>query len=572
MSYRDAQESILARYLADAQLRTGLAEDEHRGDDAPPLHRYKGRPLDFLREQMGLTTRSGKLSMWAAQRSIVSSVWDHPKTLARGARKWGKTFTFAAIAHAWLQTDYGKVIVLGPGLDQVRDVFWAAFEEMWLAAPSTELLGTCGKLRAEIAPGRSIVAIPTKSTPGRARGYHGGVRIPDDPDEFDPEAIEQFEAEVEAAGQDTTAKLLVLIDEGQEIAREVYRILQGTISSKAVHVAIATNPMLGMSDIHEVAYAARADSGYHRIAVSHVSEERIVQMGGVRDPLDADERFEAVPPYFVDEGWVEEMLRRHDIHDPLLWSDVFGRLSEGNLSQLVIPRSALLAALDRDPRNQGLPPFEGPSIGVDIGLTRDKCVAVFLMDGEMVDCESWLPGATDNQAQVSIADRIIELARKWGAALNAVRAIEWENVPIPGHRIHVDDSGMTAVADIMASKGVTVDRVDFGGAPAGDWSEYMGDTEFVNRKAELFWALRRLLQEGAVRVAPKWERIWEQAQWIEFERKTRAKGAYVQIQSKDEVRKAFGRSPDDLDALALAACEPRTGRVFSGGGSGRTFG
>lgn len=580
MSLRDVQADLLADTLGKALRRQALhpsAELEAR----PPLWRYQGRPLDFAREVLGLETRTGNVSLWAAQRAILTSIDRNHRTLVRACRKAGKSFAFAAAAHYWLQAGPGKVVVLGPGLDQVRDVFWAAFERLWVNA-RVPLLGEPGKLRAEIAPGRSIVAIPTKASPGRARGYHGDIRVPDDPDDLRPEAIDELEAATAAgtspaSGGGDGTRLLVLIDEGQEITPDVYRILQGTLSSRNVHVAIATNPLLGMSDSHEVAFAANEGSGYHRIAVSHVSEERILQLGGVRDPLEAEERFEAVPPYFVDDPeWLPRMLSRHDVSDPLLWSDVFGRLSEGNLSSLVLPRTALEAALERNPEDEGLPAFEGPSIGVDIGLTRDRCVAVLLLDGEMVDVHDWLPGAQDQQAQVSIAEVVEELAATWGHALHLARPADWDDVPIPGHRIHIDDSGMTAVSDILASRGTVVDRVDFGGGARGDWPEYVGDVEFVNRKAELFWCLRRLLQEGAVRVPRRFGKIWEQAQWLEFEQKVRAKGHVIQIQSKDEVRKLHGRSPDDLDALALAACEPSgTGRTFlgaSGASRARTFG
>lgn len=583
MVFQEAQQDLLARALGDVLRRRAhevgavppgmRPEDVRAPNQAPVLYSsYRGRELEFIGDVLGCRSReTGRLSLWSAQRAIVRSVFENQKTLVRGSRKFGKSFIAACIAHAWLQTRAGRVIVLGPGLDHVRDIFWEKFSKLWNQA-TRKLAGKLGTLRAEIGPGRSIVAIPTNASPGRVRGYHDDIVVPDDPDDCSAEAIAKFENALEtqtlvSASGSEAVELLVIIDEAQEITKEVYRILQGTLSSKRVHIVLFTNPFLGMSDEHEVAHAAKAGSGWHRIAVSHVSEDRIVQMGGVRDPLDCEERFESVPPYFVDKPWVDHMLSRHDISDPLLWSDVFGRLSEGNLSSLVIPRSALLASLTKNPENEGLPLFNGPSIGVDIGLTRDRCIATFLMDGELIATHDWLPGSGDNQAQVSIAKTIMKLAAKWGRAIGKARPDVWDyKVSIPGHRIHIDDSGLTGVADILASMGCTVDRIDFGAAPAGDWREYVGnDVQFANRKAEIFWCLRRLLQEGCVRVGEQWERIYEQAQYVCWEIKTRAStGMVVQIASKDEVREEYGRSPDDLDSLALAAIEPSGGRTFMG--------
>jgi hypothetical protein len=70
------------------------------------------------------------------------------------------------------------------------------------------------------------------------------------------------------------------------------------------------------------------------------------------------------------------------------------------------------------------------------------------------------------------------------------------------------------------------------------------ETQFINLKAELYWALYKWLSEGGC-LEPSVE--WEQLKWIKY--KVDSSGR-IQIQPKDELRKEGYPSPDTVDALA----------------------
>jgi hypothetical protein len=126
--------------------------------------------------------------------------------------------------------------------------------------------------------------------------------------------------------------------------------------------------------------------------------------------------------------------------------------------------------------------------------------------------------------------------------------------PIPARNVHIDAGGVgKGAVSILRRKGYFIDAVDFGGAPRGEWSTLVGQTEFANRKAELAWILRRAMQTGIARLPRKYAESWRQAQWHTYKDVVRAGGTAIAVaESKDDLRKLYGRSPDEFDADCLA--------------------
>lgn len=73
-------------------------------------------------------------------------------------------------------------------------------------------------------------------------------------------------------------------------------------------------------------------------------------------------------------------------------------------------------------------------------------------------------------------------------------------------------------------------------------------SRFFNARAELYWTLRKLLEEGKVGI-PRDDRLWDELTATRW--KPSSTGT-IQIEAKDALRSRLGRSPDHADAVSMA--------------------
>lgn len=112
---------------------------------------------------------------------------------------------------------------------------------------------------------------------------------------------------------------------------------------------------------------------------------------------------------------------------------------------------------------------------------------------------------------------------------------------IPWANVHIDDVGIgRGCSDRLKEKGYLVDSVSAGSKPS---SEKAGK-QFFNRKAEMTWLCRDWLKAGG-----KVDRAGsEQLSWMKYKINS---DKQVRMESKDDLKKRTGRSPDEADALIL---------------------
>jgi hypothetical protein len=106
----------------------------------------------------------------------------------------------------------------------------------------------------------------------------------------------------------------------------------------------------------------------------------------------------------------------------------------------------------------------------------------------------------------------------------------------------VDVGGVGAgVVDRLRQLKYEVEQVHFGGG-AND------PQRFRNRRAELFWTLRERLEKGEISLPDDEELLAD----LSALRYAFTQDGRILLESKDDVRKRLGRSPDRADAVALA--------------------
>lgn len=98
-----------------------------------------------------------------------------------------------------------------------------------------------------------------------------------------------------------------------------------------------------------------------------------------------------------------------------------------------------------------------------------------------------------------------------------------------------------------------VEAFNGGGSPVGPEA-----TRFLNRRAEAYWTLRRLLELGEAAV-PDDRKLFEELMRTPW--KPTSKGQ-LQIEAKEDLRRVLGRSPDRADAASMFfSPRPRVVRV-----------
>jgi hypothetical protein len=72
--------------------------------------------------------------------------------------------------------------------------------------------------------------------------------------------------------------------------------------------------------------------------------------------------------------------------------------------------------------------------------------------------------------------------------------------------------------------------------------------KYLNLRAEAYWTLRTLLEQGQIAI-PRDEKLWDELTSIQWKPNSAGR---IQLEPKDAFRKRLGRSPDRADAVAMA--------------------
>ena len=514
-----------------------------------------GNQHPSLKSPSGVTTH--EISMWQFSRHLVQAVMKYKRVAVTSSRSTSKTYTLGQLVAAFLYTQPSRVVIVAPSMRQVeKGVMGEAKAALSRATRDLKTSSTSAK-EIKLDERHWALGLPSRD-PDAMRGFHASPSIPSDPDADG--MSEKDLAWIEKASSDDSVRMLIVIDEAPGVSSEAFRVLRGMLTKPNVYLVMTGNPFLGADEDHDFVRAFHESSSFHRMRVSSIPLEEAPAPVGIF----YDEEWGHVPEYLVSKREIEIARGEYEFNDPIFQSDWCGTFPSGSTEFNVVPRSALEAAVSSEGRN--LRPL-GPRIGVDIGTGKpDMCVASLFVDGVKRTDYVWAPDADDQEGQVSIATTIQALSEKWGAECKGIGegGSDWDGGVIEGPRVSIDDSGLVGVCDILASRGLYVDRVNFARGAAGQWRDLMGTQRFLNQRTEMHWAARRGLQEGVFVVPKKFTRTWNEATWTRFERTFDSKGPLIKLEPKEAVKKRNGgRSPDTFDADLLAMRETSQSPAFS---------
>lgn len=292
-------------------------------------------------------------------------------------------------------------------------------------------------------------------------------------------------------GQHSDGGLLLVLDETKGVNQEVFDALQGALTGgDDSRLVVASTP----GGVSGPFYRACADNrGFWKVI-----------------------RLSSEDSSIVSPQWVADRAAEWGPESALFATRVQGVFADAGEGQL-FSLSLLEAATARTIEGNG-----AIKLGVDVARSV----------------------AGDQNAVCVVNNGRVERFSLWRSPdlMATVQRVVHEATGAKPNRIYVDEGGVGGgVVDRLRQLRLPVEAVNFGGAA-------IDSARFKNKRAELYWTLRELLEAGTVSLPDDDELITDLAA-IRF---TFDQAGKVLIEPKDEARRRLGRSPDRADALVLA--------------------
>jgi hypothetical protein len=451
----------------------------------PPPNPYLGRPVAWVDEVLGEET-------WSAQRLILESVRDNPKTAVRSAHSIGKSHIASRAVAYWVDVhpvDEVFVVTTAPSAPQVKAILWRYVKS--------------AHRRANLPGYITDSEIPEWKIDGRLIGW--GRK---------PQALNN-EEEAKSAFQGIHAKyVLVVIDEAGGVPKWLYDAVQTLVTSPTNRVLAIGNPDDPASHFE---FLNRPDSGWNVIKVSAFDAPAFT----------GEEISESLSEVLVSREWVETVKKEWGEDNPLYISKVlaeFPTVSDDSLITPAMIQRSIAAFSELDGTAPG-------RYAADIArLGRDKTVVYRNRGGVMTKVAEWTRKTTD------------------------VTTRKLRKLLMPHMR------GVPMVIDITGGLGAgPYDQLKADGYPVVAWTSSEAPMskehprsdllQFKNRRAEQYWTLRELMEQGEVGIDP--DDLTLQAQLYGIQWWVDPQGKIV-IEKKEDMVKRLGRSPDHADAVMMA--------------------
>jgi phage terminase large subunit len=291
-------------------------------------------------------------------------------------------------------------------------------------------------------------------------------------------------------------QLLVVIDEAGGVSSSIFAAAESYMTSAHTKMLLVGNPTQPGTELHK----AFLSPDYYKVQVSAFDTPNL-RAGNV------------VRPYLVTPAWVEERRREWGEDSALFQMRVLGQFPSASVDSVITP--AMLAAARVAPNTR-----RGTRvIAADIARFGDDRTVVLVLDGtEVAECHVLVGKDT-----------------MYTAAFIHILAQRYKP-----DAIAIDGTGVGAgVVDRLREMGNEVLEVNS--------AERASEPEqFANLRAEMWWKAREMFAQGLVSLNADDELSLELTTPIYFLRLGR-----IQVESKDDIKRRLGRSPDKADAYVI---------------------
>lgn len=303
--------------------------------------------------------------------------------------------------------------------------------------------------------------------------------------------------------------VLIVIDEAGGVPKWLFDAVDTLATNESARVLAIGNPDDPSSQFEAI---CKPGSGWN---VLHISAYDTPNFTG-------EEVDEYVADQLLSQTWVEERAIRWGDTSPLYTSKVLGEFPDISDDTLITP------AMVRAAHECDLVGKEKGQYGADIARFGEDETCVYRNRGGCIRLEI----SKFKQDTMTTADMI-------SAKVEPHKGI----VPV--------------VVDADGLGGGVYDRVRQMGLPAVEFrngAKAHDDKDFANRRSEVYWILRELMEKGEIDLDPDDLDAANQLQSIKFFSDRHGR---IKVESKDEMKERGLKSPDRADAIMMSVC-PRT--------------
>lgn len=293
--------------------------------------------------------------------------------------------------------------------------------------------------------------------------------------------------------------VLIVLDESPGVRRDIVEGAETLMSAGDAHFLQIGNPVSASGHF----YDSFRNPGWNTFHISCFDSPNFT---GENIPTTIKEKL-------VTRQWVAEKEKEWGIDSPLYQSRVLGEFPLSSEDQLIalswIEEAARRDAFGTEKR-----------LGIDVARFGDDRTVYTILEG--------------NNVKSQIAENKKDLMHIVGKIIYIMEAEKIDTVAI-------DDAGLGGgVTDRLREQNITVNAIN-GGESA------IEKEKFFNRRTELWWNLREWIKsEGVI---PNDLNLFADLTSPKFSYTSKGQ---IKLESKDEIRKRLGRSPDFGDSLAIA--------------------
>ena len=436
---------------------------------------------------------------WSRQVEMAEAMRDHRQTVVVTANGIGKDFLVARAALWWAYARRGLCILSGPTERQVKHILMREIRQAFSRAP--ELPGELYSMELRLDDrGEAGIIGFTSDNADRLTGFHH-------------------------------PRLLICLTEGQGIGEESYEASRACLTGPENRLFVYGNPTRPTGPF----YRAASSEAWHRIRVPAIEHPNVITG---REEI----------PGAVSREWIQAMRDEYGESSSIYRARVEAIFPEESAEGL-IRREWLRAAVARwESKELEDQTISKPSLlALDVArFGADESVLAHVHGPVVHELVTWRGFDLKQSA---------EKVEAYGNALaQATTGSKWAG-KFAGHTptCYVDEPGMGAgVVDILRGR---YPVVGFNGA-----NRPFDRKRFANRRSEVIWNLRDLLEGGKVALPPD-DNLQEEllaTEWVINP------AGQIQIVGKDLLKKEIGRSPDRMDAvvIGLAYAMPPAGGGF----------
>lgn len=471
---------------------------------------YYNDPVRWAEEVLGA-------HMWAKQREIVYSVRDNKRTAVRSANGTGKTWTCGVLAGWWIATRYYRdplntiVISTAPSFPQIRTNVFHEFRMVMASSKEENYPDGSPK-------GDAFQPLPGKITDAGniAEWKADGSLLAIGRKPADGEIITTFQGI-------HRKNVLFIIDEAGGMPRDMFVAAERMTTNEGTRILAVGNPDRRGSEFYKLFYDPNVKDLWNPIQISSYDTPTFTG--------------EACPPELLagmpTPQWVEDNIKAWGgLDDPRVQIAILGEFPDSDdtvfFSERIINQAEDTVI---DPTKA-----QHTILGVDLAMHGSDESRAYLNEGGYIRLAKAWPGGTATENANIILD-----------VLETTRA-EFVNIDSGG----IGTPIIERVLELAQERGYT----DFV-LTMMNGSENSPDVrQWYNNRAYWYDLLRkRILQDKVdLDVTPELRKQLTDINYSIWETGQRA-GSII-MESKRDMRKRVGYSPDDVDAIVYAVVDP----------------